>query len=47
VQIRLRHGAAAGANPLFALIRQQIMTKRRTRLYRAWVSQRRAQTGGT
>ncbi len=29
------------ASPLLALIRQQIITKRRTRLYRAWVSQAR------
>jgi 2,4-dienoyl-CoA reductase-like NADH-dependent reductase (Old Yellow Enzyme family) len=31
----------ADASPLLALIRQQIITKRRTRLYRAWVSQAR------
>jgi 2,4-dienoyl-CoA reductase-like NADH-dependent reductase (Old Yellow Enzyme family) len=32
-----------GASPLLALIRQQIITKRRTRLYRTWVSQPRAE----
>jgi len=32
----------SGASPLLALIRQQIITKRRTRLYRTWVSQPRA-----
>jgi 2,4-dienoyl-CoA reductase-like NADH-dependent reductase (Old Yellow Enzyme family) len=32
-----------GASPLLALVRQQIITKRRTRLYRAWVSQPRAE----
>jgi len=31
------------ASPVLALIRQQIITKRRTRLYRAWVSQSRAE----
>ena len=31
-----------GSSPVLALIRQQIITKRRTRLYRAWVSQARA-----
>ena len=31
------------ASPLLALIRQQILTKRRTRLYRAWVSQARVE----
>jgi 2,4-dienoyl-CoA reductase-like NADH-dependent reductase (Old Yellow Enzyme family) len=36
-----------GASPLLALIRQQIITKRRTRLYRAWVSQARAEPAGT
>jgi len=30
------------ASPLLSLIRQQIITKRRTRLYRAWVSQPRS-----
>jgi len=35
------------ANPLYALIRQQVMTRRRTRQYRAWVSQTRAEIGGT
>ncbi len=35
-----------GASPLLALIRQQILTKRRTRLYRAWVSQARAEPAG-
>jgi hypothetical protein len=34
------------ASPLLALIRQQIITKRRTRLYRAWVSQMRAEPAG-
>jgi hypothetical protein len=34
------------ASPLLALIRQQIITKRRTRLYRAWVSQPRAEPAG-
>src|SRR5882757_71771 len=34
------------ANPLLALIRQQILTKRRTRLYRTWVSQARAEPAG-
>lgn len=33
-------------SPLLALIRQQIITKRRTRLYRAWVSQPRAEPAG-
>ena len=33
------------ASPLLALIRQQIITKRRTRLYRAWVSQPREPSG--
>jgi len=32
-----------GASPLLALIRQQIITKRRTRLYRTWVSQPRTE----
>ena len=32
-----------GASPLLALIRQQIITKRLTRRYRAWVSQPRAE----
>jgi 2,4-dienoyl-CoA reductase-like NADH-dependent reductase (Old Yellow Enzyme family) len=36
-----------GASPLLALIRQQIITKRRTRLYRAWVSQARAEPAAT
>jgi hypothetical protein len=31
------------ASPLLSLIRQQIITKRRTRLYRAWVSQPRSE----
>lgn len=31
----------SNASPLLALIRQQIITKRRTRLYRVWVSQPR------
>jgi len=31
------------ASPLLALVRQQIITKRRTRLYRAWVSQARVE----
>jgi 2,4-dienoyl-CoA reductase-like NADH-dependent reductase (Old Yellow Enzyme family) len=35
------------ASPLLALIRQQIITKRRTRIYRAWVSQARAEPAGT
>src|SRR6266404_4171004 len=34
------------ASPLLALIRQQIITKRRTRLYRTWVSQPRAEPAG-
>jgi 2,4-dienoyl-CoA reductase-like NADH-dependent reductase (Old Yellow Enzyme family) len=34
------------ASPLLALIRQQIMTRRRTRLYRAWVSQARGEPAG-
>ncbi len=34
------------ASPLLALIRQQIITKRRTRLYRAWVSQERTVASG-
>jgi 2,4-dienoyl-CoA reductase-like NADH-dependent reductase (Old Yellow Enzyme family) len=34
------------ASPLLALIRQQIITKRRTRLYRTWVSQARAEPTG-
>jgi hypothetical protein len=34
------------ASPLLALIRQQIITKRRTRLYRAWVSQPRVEPSG-
>lgn len=34
------------ASPLLALIRQQIITKRRTRLYRAWVAQPRAEPAG-
>ena len=34
------------ASPLLALIRQQILTKRRTRLYRAWVSQARVELAG-
>lgn len=35
-----------GASPLLSLIRQQIITKRRTRLYRIWVSQPRQQPSG-
>ena len=35
-----------GASPLLALIRQQIITKRRTGLYRAWVSQARVEPLG-
>jgi hypothetical protein len=31
------------ANPLLALVRQQILTKRRTRLYRTWASQARVE----
>jgi len=34
------------ASPMLALIRQQILTKRRTRLYRAWVSQARLESSG-
>ena len=34
------------ASPMLALIRQQILTKRRTRLYRAWVSQARGEPAG-
>jgi len=34
------------ASPLLALIRQQIITKRRTRLYRTWVSQVRVAATG-
>jgi len=34
------------ASPLLSLIRQQIITKRRTRLYRTWVSQPRQQPSG-
>lgn len=34
------------ASPLLALIRQQIITKRRTRLYRTWVSQPRVASSG-
>jgi hypothetical protein len=30
-------------SPLLALIRQQIITRRRTRLYRAWIAQARAE----
>ena len=33
----------SNASPLLALIRQQIITKRRTRLYRTWVSQPRTE----
>jgi 2,4-dienoyl-CoA reductase-like NADH-dependent reductase (Old Yellow Enzyme family) len=36
----------ANASPLLALIRQQIITKRRTRLYRIWVSQPRVEPSG-
>ena len=35
------------ASPLLALIRQQIITKRRTRIYRAWVSQARTEPAGS
>ncbi len=35
------------ASPLLSLIRQQIITKRRTRRYRAWVSQARVAPSGT
>jgi 2,4-dienoyl-CoA reductase-like NADH-dependent reductase (Old Yellow Enzyme family) len=34
------------ASPLLALIRQQIISKRRTRLYRTWVSQARVEPPG-
>jgi 2,4-dienoyl-CoA reductase-like NADH-dependent reductase (Old Yellow Enzyme family) len=34
------------ASPMLALIRQQILTKRRTRLYRTWVSQARGEPAG-
>jgi hypothetical protein len=34
------------SSPLLALIRQQIITKRRTRLYRTWVSQARVAASG-
>jgi 2,4-dienoyl-CoA reductase-like NADH-dependent reductase (Old Yellow Enzyme family) len=34
------------ASPLLALIRQQIITKRRTRLYRAWVVHPRVEPAG-
>jgi 2,4-dienoyl-CoA reductase-like NADH-dependent reductase (Old Yellow Enzyme family) len=34
------------ASPLLALIRQQILTKRRTRLYRTWISEARAEPAG-
>ncbi|MGH6751225.1 MAG: hypothetical protein ACREDP_03575, partial [Bradyrhizobium sp.] len=34
------------ASPLLALIRQQIITKRRTRVYRTWVSQPRIEPSG-
>ena len=34
------------ASPLLALIRQQILTKRRTRRYRAWVSEARVEPAG-
>lgn len=34
------------ASPLLSLIRQQIITKRRTRLYRTWVSQPRGERSG-
>ena len=36
----------SNASPLLALIRQQIITKRRTRLYRNWVSQPRTEPSG-
>ncbi len=35
------------ASPLLALIRQQIITKRRTRIYRAWASQARTEPAGS
>jgi 2,4-dienoyl-CoA reductase-like NADH-dependent reductase (Old Yellow Enzyme family) len=35
------------ASPLLALVGQQIMTKRRTRLYRAWVRRREPKRAGT
>ena len=35
------------ASPLLALVRQQIITKRRTRVYRAWASQARAKPAGS
>jgi 2,4-dienoyl-CoA reductase-like NADH-dependent reductase (Old Yellow Enzyme family) len=35
------------ASPLLALIRQQIITKRRTRIYRVWASQARAEPAGS
>jgi 2,4-dienoyl-CoA reductase-like NADH-dependent reductase (Old Yellow Enzyme family) len=34
------------ASPLLSLIRQQLITKRRTRLYRTWVSQARVELSG-
>ena len=36
-----------GASPLLSLIRQQIITKRRTRIYRAWASQARTEPAGS
>jgi hypothetical protein len=46
VKLQLRHHCKGrqlkpDVSPLLALIRQQIITKRRTRLYRIWVSQPR------
>ena len=35
------------ASPLLALVRQQIITKRRTRVYRAWASQARTEPAGS
>jgi 2,4-dienoyl-CoA reductase-like NADH-dependent reductase (Old Yellow Enzyme family) len=52
VKLQLRrlgkgHRPKPDASPLLALIRQQILTKRRTRLYRAWVSQARVEPART
>ncbi|MBR0751519.1 NADH:flavin oxidoreductase/NADH oxidase family protein [Bradyrhizobium jicamae] len=51
VKLQLRRLGAGrppkpGASPLLALVRQQIITKRLTRRYRAWVSQPRAEPNG-
>jgi len=51
VKLQLRrlgkgHQPKPDASPLLALIRQQIITKRRTRLYRTWVSQARVLSTG-